>query len=350
MTALQRIVRRGSLMLFLGAFCVSPALSAQEKAVSHVEEAAGLSSESTLVKVGIWMIDIDSIDSAAQSYVASVFLRLTWQDSKLAHKDESVRVLNVNEVWSPEIQIVNEIGRVRKTLPEIVKIENDGTVTYRQRYVGEFSQPLKLHDFPFDEQQFRLHFMTTQGERELTFIPDDKLIEESIAQAAGISKDISLPDWTVLSYTAGPMPYEIVNGMQEAGYAFDFIVKRDSEYYVHKVIIPLILIVFMSWTVFWINPKESSTQIGVSTASMLTLIAYRFTIDLLVPKVSYLTRLDEFVLGSTFLVFLSLLQAILTSSLTHHDRENLALRIDQGCRVLFPVLFTFVLAGSFHLF
>ena len=115
------------------------------------------------------------------------------------------------------------------------------------------------------------------------------------------------------------------------------------------MIMPLVLIVFMSWAVFWINPKEAGTQIGISTASMLTLIAYRFTVDLLVPKVSYMTRLDEFILGSTFLVFLSLLQVILTSSLMRHGKETLSLKVDLLSRFVFPVLFAFVVIISFSI-
>ena len=111
---------------------------------------------------------------------------------------------------------------------------------------------------------------------------------------------------------------------------------------------PLVLIVIMSWAVFWINPKEAGTQISISTASMLTLIAYRFTVDLLVPKVSYMTRLDLFILGSTFLVFFSLLQVVLTSSLMRNGKDNLSLKIDHYCRFLFPILFAVVVFVSFN--
>ena len=82
---------------------------------------------------------------------------------------------------------------------------------------------------------------------------------------------------------------------------------------------------------------------------MLTLIAYRFTVDLLVPKVSYMTRLDEFILGSTFLVFLSLLQVILTSFLMRHGKETLSLRVDLLSRFVFPALFAFVVIISFSI-
>ncbi len=83
------------------------------------------------------------------------------------------------------------------------------------------------------------------------------------------------------------------------------------------------------------------------TASILTLIAYRFTVDLLVPKVSYITRLDEFILGSTFLVFFSLIQVITTSALMRRGNDVLSLKIDVPSRFLFPILFVFVVITSF---
>ena len=46
---------------------------------------------------------------------------------------------------------------------------------------------------------------------------------------------------------------------------------------------------------------------------MLTLIAYRFAIGSEVPKLPYLTRLDAFILASSLLVFLSLIEVMLTT-------------------------------------
>ena len=305
--------------------------------------------DATIVRVGIWLVDIDSIDSAAQSFVANFFVTLNWNDTRLTHKDQADRIFNTVDVWTPNLQIVNEIGRVRTTLPEVVHVKQDGSVTYRQRYVGSFSQALNLYKFPFDEQLFRLHFIRTgRGNENIEFVQDGELIALGMDQAAGISKDISLPDWTVKSYSTGPLPYVVTPQIQLSGYAFDFVAKRDSRYYVYKVMMPLVLIVIMSWAVFWINPKEAGTQISISTASMLTLIAYRFTVDLLVPKVSYMTRLDVFILGSTFLVFFSLLQVVLTSSLMRHGKEKLSLKIDFACRFIFPTMFAIVVFASFN--
>jgi hypothetical protein len=105
-----------------------------------------------------------------------------------------------------------------------------------------------------------------------------------------------------------------------------------------KLLLPLLLIILMSWSVFWIDPTNAGTQIAVATTAMLTLIAYRFAIDQNVPKVEYLTRMDYFVVGGSVLVFLALCQVILTAHLAKSDRLTQARRIDFWSRIGFIVL------------
>jgi hypothetical protein len=47
-----------------------------------------------------------------------------------------------------------------------------------------------------------------------------------------------------------------------------------------KVILPLCLIVLMSWAPRWIDPGQIGTNVGISTAAFLTLVAYLFAIFL----------------------------------------------------------------------
>jgi len=106
---------------------------------------------------------------------------------------------------------------------------------------------------------------------------------------------------------------------------------------------PLGLIVFMAWTVFWIDPKHLAPQIGVSTATVFTLIAFQLGLGRFLPRVSYLTRADKFLLGATGLVFLALGEAIMTSKLADSDREKLSRRIDLWSRWTYPALFALLL-------
>ena len=105
------------------------------------------------------------------------------------------------------------------------------------------------------------------------------------------------------------------------------------------MILPLVLIVIMSWAVFWITPTDASPQISIAVTSMLTLIAYRFAIDNQLPRLPYTTDLDAFILMSTVLVFFSFIEVLVTTILENQKRNRLAITIDRSCRVIFPVIF-----------
>jgi cadmium resistance protein CadD (predicted permease) len=114
------------------------------------------------------------------------------------------------------------------------------------------------------------------------------------------------------------------------------------QHYILKVILPLILIVIMSWMVFWIDPSNAGPQISVAVTSMLTLIAYRFSVDSQLPRLPYMTRLDAFILYSSLLVFISLVQVVVTTNLASNQQATLARKIDRYCRVIFPLFFAVV--------
>ena len=294
----------------------------------------------TQVEVAIGLLDIDNINSATQTFYANVFVGLTWKDTRLAHAGSGSIKYSLHTIWTPTLQIANEGGLIRKTFPEVAKIEPDGTVRYRQRYVGLFSQTMKLHDFPFDQHTFRLHFVAPgYTSKQVRFIPNKEFAARGTPYSSAIQKDISLPDWEILDYKTKNSPFILFKDTESAGYAFEFTAKRLVEYYLLKVIMPLVLIVMMSWVVFWIDPANSGTQIGVAATSMLTLIAYRFAVDTHVPKVPYFTRLDEFIFMSTLLVFIALSQVVFTSMLAQCDKGDTARRVDKISRIVFPVIF-----------
>src|SRR4029077_18712371 len=128
-------------------------------------------------------------------------------------------------------------------------------------------------------------------------------------------------------------------GLQYSGYAFEFTASRNVQHYILKIILPLVLIVMMSWSVFWIDPVTSNSQISVAVTSMLTLIAYRFAVDSQLPRLPYMTRLDSFFLTSTLLVFFSLIEVLVTTVLENQKQTERAKKLDRYCRVIFPVIF-----------
>jgi hypothetical protein len=199
---------------------------------------------------------------------------------------------------------------------------------------------LRLRSFPFDRQTFRLQLVAVRYRiNEVQFVPDQDWIDNGLKQAGGIAPSITLPDWTIESWNTKSLSYALAPGFEYSGYAFEFTATRNVQNYILKVIFPLVLIVMMSWCVFWTDPANSNTQFSIAVTSMLTLIAYRFTVDTQLPRLPYMTRLDVFFLISTLLVFFSLIEVLVTTILDNNQQFARAKRIDRYCRVIVPVIF-----------
>jgi hypothetical protein len=302
----------------------------------------------TQISVAVWIVDINSIDSAQQSFTADVFTVLRWRDPRLAHTGTGVAHYALDQIWNPRVVIVNETNSVSHRLPESVEVDADGTVAYRQRFVGSFAQALVLKSFPFDKQTFHVQLAAIRySPNEVNFVPDQKWLDAGIKQAAGIANSITLPDWTVGERGVKTLVYALAPGLENSGYIFEFTASRNVKHYILKVILPLILIVIMSWTVFWIDPTNANSQISVAVTSMLTLIAYRFAVDSQLPRLPYMTRLDAFILTSTLLVFFSLIEVLVTTILDNNQQTERAKKIDRYCRIVFPVIFTIASVAIF---
>ena len=146
-----------------------------------------------------------------------------------------------------------------------------------------------------------------------------------------------MPDWRVLSVSAQAQPFKITESIQVAGFILEFVAKRYFLYHLLHMIIPLLLIIMMSWTPFWVDPTKAELQFGIASSTVLTLIAYRLMLANLLPDLPYLTRLDYLSFGGTILVFLAFLQVLVTSTLASAGRKEAARAMDHWCRALFPV-------------
>lgn len=293
------------------------------------------------IYMAVGILDVDNVDAADQNFTSNVMFSGRWIDKRLAHEGPGTITRPLGEIWDPRIQVLNQ-QKIFTTLDPIASIKPNGEVQVLQRVWGDFSQPMDLHDFPFDTQAFEIRLVSVESQyREIELVTDPQF-------PSRIASAFSVADWEIVSFEAKSINAPVFEGGREiSNFSFKFLAKRKSRYYIMKVIIPLILIVAMSWMVFWLDPVQAGPQIGVATTSMLTLIAYRFMVGGLLPKVSYMTRMDIFILSSTLIVFLTLMEASLTSVFADRGKIDMARRVDNWCRVIFPSAFLLILYFSF---
>ena len=301
----------------------------------------GNGDDPTTVSVRIFVLNVDKIATADQNFTANVYFEARWKDPRLAHDSEATVVSPMMDIWNPRFQIVNRQS-IAKSLPEVAEVSPDGAVLYRQRVWGSFSQPLHLQDFPFDRHTFTIRVAA------VGFSPDEINIVEESSMISGVSDDLSLADFRVEKTRMEVKPYQIApDAPLISAAALQFVAVRESRYYVVKVLIPLVLIVAMSWITFFFEPKEAAAGIRLGATVMLTLIAYRFAIDSSLPKVAYLTRMDMFMLGATILIFASLMELVIASHMAKIDRVESARWLHRAMRIVFPVTLIVIALKSF---
>jgi hypothetical protein len=175
---------RSKFLLCAGFLVVSVQLLHSAEAPAPVERPAPETGP-TQVSVGIWVVDISNIDSAQQNFTADIAIVLRWKDARLAHTGTGLAHYALDQIWTPRVGIANETGSVVRKLPDSAEVEPDGTVLARQRYVGSFTQPLRLQSFPFDRQTFRIRFVAIRYQaNEVVFVPDENWLRDGLRQAA----------------------------------------------------------------------------------------------------------------------------------------------------------------------
>ncbi|MHC4143120.1 MAG: ligand-gated ion channel [Planctomycetota bacterium] len=95
----------------------------------------------TRVTIALYIVDISRIDDVDLTATVDFHLRIEWNDPRLASEAGGVRVLDVDEIWTPTPQVANE-RRLFKTFDEVVRVAPDGHVMYRQRFHGTITTPL----------------------------------------------------------------------------------------------------------------------------------------------------------------------------------------------------------------
>ena len=284
----------------------------------------------TRVSVGMYMIDLMEINDINQTLTGDFALIQKWVDPRLS-KLEGCGI-PISEIWSPDLIFINS-GRKFAGRPKEVDIGPGGQVQYSQRYTGVFATYHHLKEFPFDKQVFVITLLPVGwSEKEVQLVVDEKAIRKH--------GRLNISDWTIKEVEATiDRRYDSYYDRYQSRFNYHIPAERIRSYYLLKVIMPLCLIVAMSWCVFWINPAQYGPQIGLSATSMLTLIAFIFATTNMVPRLGYLTLLDQFIFGSTILVFLALFESLATVYLVSIKKEALALRIDKLSRMIFPLAF-----------
>jgi len=300
---------------------------------------AGGPAETVFVEFGL--VDLDDIDDKQQRFNIDAYFEIKWRDHRLAidtddrHEDQT-RVFPSDQIWTPGLTIVNDRGLSLK-LPEIVQVDNDGNATLRQRLSGSLASNLELQDFPFDTQRLTIDIVSYRHTpSELTYATNASFVgDPSTYSADGWNIELLAPEFSVFKLTPDK------EGASQL--TLPISATRHFGYFILTLALPMTLILFLTWTVHWLQPDIAASRLGMTSATVFSLIALGVSFRLSLPQIDYLTQADRFVIYSTILVLISLGITVLTTRWVNEDRLNDAVRLTLYTRWAFPLVFALII-------
>jgi hypothetical protein len=193
-----------------------------------------------------------------------------------------------------------------------------------------------LRRFPFDWQSLEASF-------EVLGFDDSEvvLMVDSDSHGSTIGK-IWIPEWTVtgigMSIRDRLAPY---TGQRRTASAFvtSISVQRESFYVSRLVTLPLIVIVLLSFSVFWMDRSSLGDRINVSFIGILTAVAYQVVMSELLPRIAYVTWMNAFLNFSFLMMVGTVVVNLIVGALDQRGMTEVGDRIDRHCRWVFPLIY-----------
>jgi hypothetical protein len=296
----------------------------------------------TEVRVGIRMQQITDVDQKAENFGVVASLQVEWQDPALAFSpdscqcsyktfkgDEFGRFVTTRGIDWPASTLFNQQGN-RWTQNRIVVVRPNGEALYFERFSTTLQAPdFDFTLFPFDTQQFFIHVDA--------LFPEEMYVFSELEGFSGLGEQLGEEEWLVTDFGTSVSSQTASTESASSRFTFGFQARRHLQFYVLRFLLPLVIIIIVSWATFFL--KDYGKRVDVAGANMLLFIAFNFTISDDLPRLGYLTLMDT-ILASTFLVTaLVIVFNVYLKRLEVDGKGALAHRIDKYAIWFYPLAY-----------
>ncbi|CAF0743611.1 unnamed protein product [Adineta steineri] len=267
--------------------------------------------ETINVSFSIALLQIISVIEKEQVLKTNVWLQVKWHDYQMQWKREkyggiqSIRV-PPNQVWTPDIVLFNNAdGKYEASFKSHVVIYYNGDMNWVPPAIYKSSCHIDVKFFPFDEQMCELRFGSwTYNQHQLNFT-----YYNEIERHVTIKDYVVSGSWDLMD---GPMsiqrPSNETDTLFDNSYRHDrvefvckLVIRRKTLFYTVNLIIPTVLISFLSIFVFYL-PTDAGEKMTLSISILLALVVFLLLISKILPPTSIVIPLIAKYLLFTFIM------------------------------------------------
>lgn len=284
----------------------------QPDSSSDLRPLTEIPAQSEQVETGIFAVNLYDIDAARNTYYLDFYIWFKWKGD--IDPTGSLELSNGVEDWGTSSVPVYE-------KPEELP---DGSFYQAWRVESRFVQPLILERYPLDRHNLNIlveNYVYTTNQ--LVYVAD--------AEASGYSDTLAVPDWDIQGFEVSSMMRQyatnfgdsrIGNEAQYSVFQYSLKISRPVSFFLWKLLLPLIIVVATSWGSLLLNPQHIDSRIALPVTGLLTAVFLQESYSSNLPDVGYLVLLDKIYAIAYILIFISILEAIVTAEWIRDERSN----------------------------
>lgn len=307
--------------------------------------------ESSHVDIGLSIDQIANVDQQSENFSVVGTLIMSWREPALAFSPDrcncGVKKMGIKELQAhagehdillPSFLFFNQQGN-RWLQGETVFIEPSGRTTYKERFTVTLQEPgFDFRAYPFDRQHFNIHVdlvLPTEVFEFTGVVEPEKALGDQLGEE----------EWRVIDYVQNIETVSQTLNHEHSRLTMTMVAKRHLNYYIVRILIPLILIITVSWVIFFLF--DYGRQLEVASGNLLVFVAFNFTISNDLPRLGYLTLLDRIIITSFCCAALVVLISVCQKRLQTTGRVELASRIDKVVLVSYPLIYILLIIFEF---
>ncbi|XP_031443434.1 neuronal acetylcholine receptor subunit alpha-3-like [Clupea harengus] len=263
-------------------------------------------SDPVTVEFEVSMSQLVKVDEVNQIMETNLWLRHIWNDYKLrwlpAEYDgiEFIRVPS-NKIWRPDIVLYNNaVGDFLVEDKTKALLKYDGTITWVPPAIFKSSCPMDITYFPFDYQNCSMKFGSWTYDKA-------KIDLVLIGSKVNLKDFWESGEWEIID--APGYKHDIKYNCCEEIYpdiTYSFYIRRLPLFYTINLIIPCLLISFLTVLVFYL-PSDCGEKVTLCISVLLSLTVFLLVITETIPSTSLVIPLiGEYLLFTMIFVTLSI--------------------------------------------
>jgi len=293
--------------------------------------------------------DINFVDDEAETFDFTGVLKFSWHDPRQAFDPADAGIkeklyignFQFNEVftgWWPQAVLVNESGMYDKH-GVLLRILPNGTLTLIEKVNATAKTDLDLRRYPFDTQRLEAVFEVLGFDRNEVVLQTSSDTEVEVLHP---DEGFRMPQWHLSGITATVADRKFsISGDETVRSTFVIRIdlQRKSLFILRLIVLPIIIIVMLSWSVFWMEKASLGDRINISFIGILSVVVFQMVIGEILPRISYFTLMNALLNVSFFTMCATVIINLRVSSLDRQGKSAEGDELDRRCRWMFPLTY-----------